>query len=85
MLKEETLYNDIQKLRTKKDKYIKKITKQIFIIEDELDKICTHSKTTTKEQYHEGGYYNVAEYIKITECKFCGKELDRKTSYGGYA
>lgn len=85
MLKEQELSNKIRKLEGRRDMYVRKINLQISEIQKELESICTHSEYKVIEQNYEGGYDHVAEYNKITECKFCGKELDRKTSYGGYA
>lgn len=84
-LQEEKIAEKINDLRKKRDAYIRRMNKQILKKKEELDKICTHSKTTVREENHEGGYDYVAQYHKIQECVFCEKELDRKTTYGSYA
>jgi hypothetical protein len=73
-LKEILLHEEIQKL-----------AKQMVKKQEQLRKICTHSKKITREDNREGGYDYLAQYHKITECPLCGKELDRQTTYGGYA
>lgn len=79
------LAEKISKLYEKRDKLLKSIDKQIDKKKIELDKICTHSEIKTREENREGGYDYVSQYHKIFECKICGKELDRKTTYGSYA
>lgn len=79
------LAEKISKLYEKRNKLFKSIDKQIDKKKMELDKICTHSETQTKEENREGGYDYVSQYHKITECKICGKEIDRKITYGSYA
>jgi hypothetical protein len=79
------LSEKISKLRTKRDTFVKKIDRQIYEKQNELRKICTHSKITVREDNHAGGYLHTATYNKITECKICDTELKRITTNGGYA
>lgn len=84
-LKEVTLYEKIGKLSQERHKAINAFNTKINKIKLALDSICTHSETITREEYREGGYDYVSEYNKITDCKFCGKELKRITKTGGYS
>ena len=84
-LKEIVLAEKISKLRIQKEKEISVFDVKISRTRCALLKVCTHSQTEEREDNREGGYDYRAEYRKITECKICGKELDRKTTYGGFA
>ena len=84
-LKEVSLSEKITKATIEADKVIKKLNTKINKMKDELKSICTHSEYIIREENHEGGYDYVAQYHKITDCKFCKKELKRVTTTGGYA
>ena len=83
-LKEILLAEEISELCIKRHNLVKNINKQIDKKQIELERICTHSKTETRDENYEGGYDYVAQYHKITECKICGK-VNKKTTYGSYA
>lgn len=84
-LKEVSLSERITKASIKRDTILRTLDKRINKMKDELKSICTHSETILREENHEGGYDYVAQYHKITDCKFCKKELKRVTTTGGYA
>lgn len=84
-LKEVLLSEKISKLSKERDKTIKSFNGRINELKLKLESICTHSETEMREENYEGGYLNVAEYNKITNCKLCGRELKRVTTTGGYA
>ena len=58
--------------------------KEIIKTRQELLKYCTHEKTSKKTHNSPGSYLDQAEHHVITICDWCGEELDRKVSYGGY-
>ena len=84
-LKEKILAQKIKQLHKESNLLFTKNTKRINKLRCELQKTCTHSETKIIHDNHEGGYDHVAEYNEITKCSICGKELDRKTTYGSYA
>ena len=63
---------------------LSKLSNEIGRKKAELQKICIHNETITKETYIQGGYLHREEYIITIVCKFCGKELDRQIKYGGF-
>lgn len=68
---------DLKELRDKTEE-------EIIETRKELLKYCTHEKTSKKSHSYPGSYLDRAEHHVITVCDWCGEELDKKVSYGGY-
>jgi len=84
LLKKKENELEIELIKSPINKKINKILKQIEASEQELKKICTHSKKSRKDEYVPGSYYDRCQYINITICDICGSELDREVTTGGY-
>lgn len=51
-----------------------------------LQNICKHDgNRDTKHKYQEGGYDYRSESTAYEYCSVCGKMMNKKTFYGGYA
>jgi enoyl-[acyl-carrier-protein] reductase (NADH) len=74
------LKNDIKKL----EKKYSKLDDDITLKKKQLMNICNHSITFIKNDYISGSYYDRAEYIKITICELCNKEINREIKYGSF-
>jgi peptide subunit release factor 1 (eRF1) len=74
------LHNHINRLERRLGRLINEINTK----KAELKQICIHDETIKKEEYIEGGYLDRSEYIIITVCKICHKELNKQVEYGGF-
>lgn len=59
--------------------------KSIIEVKLELDKHCIHDKVRTETRNVPGGYLDRAEYWTYYYCEVCGKKIDEKVKYGGFA
>ena len=78
--KAHALSEKLQGLKELRDK----TEQEIIETRKELLKYCTHEKTSQKTRNYSGSYLDRAEHHVIIVCDWCGEELDKKVSYGGY-
>jgi hypothetical protein len=90
------LYKEIQKLRRKKDKIVRKSNKKLFNKTNPIDleiydkegdliNICKHRKTKKEYSSVEGGYLNTGTHTTTITCTYCNGLIDSKTVDTGYA
>ena len=75
-----TLCDEVQRLTRRRDK----LSAEIHDKREKMRLVCTHVETKVEDSYVEGGYLDRSQYIKTTICVVCGKELDKKITYGGF-
>lgn len=75
-----TLCDEVQRLTRRRDK----LSAEIHDKREKMRLVCTHAETKVEDSYIGGGYLDREQFIKTLICKVCGKELDKKITYGGF-